>query len=311
MSFPLLLLCFNRPELTEQALRSLKELKPSALYVAVDGPRKSVIGEAEAVSEVLETVARMSKKYTCPVHVKVNPGNFGGARAVFNAVSWFFSFEKAGLIAEDDCTIDASGVNLRSVLDRLDEAGSVYSSVSLADYLDLDRDQYGSTFRWTRYHTSGVFWSPRSAWEGLTVNMAGFPMAQSLVRILRSLEFRMPSSLFWCLQFLRLRFGKEVEFWDIQFTLKSLIDGSRNIVINGGIVTNHGMISSSSGRNYEHLEWISELPTRPLDKESTLPRQPTIDVRADIEFEKKVLGLSWSGLLVKVSRRLQRSGLPS
>ena len=49
-----LLLVFNRPDTTVQVFESIRQAKPSRLYVACDGPRVDRLGEADKVCQVRE-----------------------------------------------------------------------------------------------------------------------------------------------------------------------------------------------------------------------------------------------------------------
>ena len=43
MNTPTLLLLFNRPNLTSQLIKRLREIRPKKIYVNIDGPRKILI----------------------------------------------------------------------------------------------------------------------------------------------------------------------------------------------------------------------------------------------------------------------------
>lgn len=63
---PVVLIIFNRPELTKLVFQEIRNVKPTSLYVIADGPRKSRRGENEKcrlTRDILETVDWECKVY--------------------------------------------------------------------------------------------------------------------------------------------------------------------------------------------------------------------------------------------------------
>ncbi|NJM94420.1 MAG: hypothetical protein HC842_06965 [Cytophagales bacterium] len=98
---PILLLVFNRPDTTEKVFQTIKTRKPSRLYIAADGPRKSIFNEDKLCKRVLEIATNVD--WHCEVKTLVRQENLGCKQAVSKALDWFFSEEEEGIILEDDC----------------------------------------------------------------------------------------------------------------------------------------------------------------------------------------------------------------
>lgn len=96
-----LLLAFNRPNVTIKVFEAIRKAKPPRLYVAVDGPRPDREGEAERVAEVREVIT--SVDWSCQVKTLIRGRNLGCKIAVSEAITWFFEQEDQGIILEDDC----------------------------------------------------------------------------------------------------------------------------------------------------------------------------------------------------------------
>lgn len=96
---PVLLLIFNRPDLTLQVFDAIKKAKPSQLFIAADGPRnekeKILCEETRRVVEVID--------WECKVHRLYRENNLGCKVAVSEAITWFFDNVEEGIILEDDC----------------------------------------------------------------------------------------------------------------------------------------------------------------------------------------------------------------
>jgi hypothetical protein len=103
---PVLLLIFNRPESTAAVMESLRTIKPPALYIAADGPRPHLIGEAEKCAEARRVA--LNVEWDCEVRTLFRDQNLGCGRAVSGGISWFFEHVNEGIVLEDDCVPSAS-----------------------------------------------------------------------------------------------------------------------------------------------------------------------------------------------------------
>jgi hypothetical protein len=101
MSSPVLFMVFNRPDVTEVVFSAIRAARPSKLYLAADGPRRSKQGEIDQCKAVLRIIS--SVDWPCEVHTLFREENLGCKVAVSSAIDWFFSMEPEGIILEDDC----------------------------------------------------------------------------------------------------------------------------------------------------------------------------------------------------------------
>jgi hypothetical protein len=96
---PILILCYNRPELTKKVIEVLALIEPAKLYISSDGPAnysdKRWVAETRCLFENLTWKCKVSKLY--------RDENFGCRIAVKNGIDWFFENEPYGIILEDDC----------------------------------------------------------------------------------------------------------------------------------------------------------------------------------------------------------------
>lgn len=96
-----LLITFNRPDLTEKVLEAIAQAKPSQLFISSDGPRDSVKNDRRLVSETRALVEKMVT-WPCNIHTLFQEENLGCRQAVLDAVDWFFGYVEEGIILEDD-----------------------------------------------------------------------------------------------------------------------------------------------------------------------------------------------------------------
>jgi len=97
----ILFLVFNRPNTTKKVFDKICQLKPSKLYIASDGPRTTNKIERKKIEKVRQIVNKVD--WPCKLKTLYRDKNLGCKKAVSSAIDWFFSFEKKGIILEDDC----------------------------------------------------------------------------------------------------------------------------------------------------------------------------------------------------------------
>lgn len=101
---PILILAFNRPEQVKRAMEPVRKYQPERLYLACDGPRTDRSGE-EALVAATQKAMLDAVDWDCTVKLLFREKNLGCAYAVYEAITWFFSYEEYGVIIEDDIII--------------------------------------------------------------------------------------------------------------------------------------------------------------------------------------------------------------
>lgn len=101
MDTPVVLIIFNRPDLTKQVLEQIEKARPSQLFIISDGPRTSKRGEQELVRQARKVVENIS--WPCKVKRKYSDKNLGCRKSVSSGLDWVFSQVDRAIILEDDC----------------------------------------------------------------------------------------------------------------------------------------------------------------------------------------------------------------
>ena len=89
VEIPVLLIIFNRPELTKKLLKSLELLKPNKIYVAADGPRDNNSRDfdlCKLTRELLDTEIN----WECKIEKKFHTTNLGVKNNPNKGIDWFF-----------------------------------------------------------------------------------------------------------------------------------------------------------------------------------------------------------------------------
>ena len=98
---PIVIIVFNRPQLTRSIFAQIRNLKPKNLFIVSDGARASVNGEKEKVIEVRKIFERID--WNCNVKKNYSDINLGGKKRISSGLSWVFSLVSEAIILEDDC----------------------------------------------------------------------------------------------------------------------------------------------------------------------------------------------------------------
>ena len=101
LDVPILLIIFNRPDLTQRVFNIIRRVRPFQLFVKADGARAGHPAEAELCEKARKIATVVDWK--CDVRTSFNNENAGCRMTVSSGVSWFFDNVNVGIILEDDC----------------------------------------------------------------------------------------------------------------------------------------------------------------------------------------------------------------
>jgi hypothetical protein len=103
---PVLLLIFNRPDSTAEAMKSIRAARPPALYIAADGPRAGVATDVARCEEARRVATGVD--WACELRTRFSDRNLGCAGNSIGGISWFFENVEEGIMLEDDCVASSS-----------------------------------------------------------------------------------------------------------------------------------------------------------------------------------------------------------
>lgn len=97
---PVLFMVFNRPLQTLRVFESIRKVRPTKLYVAVDGSRNGRQDDIEKRQEVLNIVRNVD--WECETHYLIHDNNLGCSKSGPTAWNWVFETEDRVIFVEDD-----------------------------------------------------------------------------------------------------------------------------------------------------------------------------------------------------------------
>lgn len=99
MIAPVAVIGYRRPDLAARLMEVIREVKPSQLFVIVDGPKNA---EDRALCfQVIEVFTSID--WPCKLQTNISNSNLGCRRRISSGLDWVFSQVDKCIIFEDDC----------------------------------------------------------------------------------------------------------------------------------------------------------------------------------------------------------------
>jgi hypothetical protein len=165
---PILIIAFNRPDVTKQTFEYIRKSKPKKLYIAIDGPREGKDNEELLVNQV--KVILQNVDWPCETLYKFNETNKGAEITISSAISWVFEIEEYAIILEDDIVAPLSFLLFaQQMLKKYKDdkrigtvTGSNFTPIPLPNNTDYFFAKYGHSWGWGTW---------KRAWEGFNLNI--------------------------------------------------------------------------------------------------------------------------------------------
>jgi hypothetical protein len=237
---PVLLIVFNRPDFAAQVAKSLKEIRPTKLYIAADGPRSGKEGEAKICQETRDAVLK-EVDWDCQVFTRFQDNNLGCALGVSGAINWFFQNEEAGIILEDDCIPDKSFFSFcRDLLIRYKDDEHV---MQISGYNDQNGNARGdASYFFSNFPTGWGWASWRRAWQHYDFNVKELDKEFNKNLVRKTFYGNHKAALNW----LRLLLYNLDSTWDYQWAYAIFLKNGLCISPNVSLVKNVGFDERST-----------------------------------------------------------------
>lgn len=288
---PILVIAFNRPDVTRMLVERIKSARPEKVYIACDGYRDSVEGEEGKVSEVRQIAESLQS--VCEIECLYQEKNIGCKAGVVAALNWFFSFEERGIILEDDCLPSTSFFR--------------YCECLLKKYEDDMRVWHigGTTFREYRKEESYRFTAYAGVWGWATWRNRWLYYEESM-NDYKTLEWRHAvkrydlAQSFWNKNLDKVA-TKKIDTWDYQWLYTMWINRGLAIAPNTNLISNMGF-----GNNATHTtDGYSHLAALKISEIGALkhPKSVKRDKRSDGYMKGKYFSSSplWLRVVMKIA----------
>ncbi|MDX1652432.1 MAG: nucleotide-diphospho-sugar transferase [Brumimicrobium sp.] len=262
---PILIIAFNRPEVTRDTFEFIKKAKPEKIYIAVDGHRENVPGEKEKVEEVKNILSDITWK--CSVQYKFNESNRGAEITVSSAISWVLEREENVIILEDDIIAPWGFLKFaEEMLIKYQDneqiatvTGSNFTPIPFPNNEDYCFARYGHSWGWATW---------RRAWKDFDLNLSVKP-EHLRMDFLRTVTVNEREAKFLKKQFLKLMHkGPGNSTWDYTANYFLRVNNKLSIIPRVNLTSNIGIYGlHARGKTQHHF--------RPYDENFKATKHPS------------------------------------
>lgn len=294
---PILIVAFNRPDRVRELIDRLREVKPSRVFIAVDGPRLGNESDQVRVSETRALVESID--WPCDVQTLFQENNLGCGRGVSTAISWFFDNVERGIVLEDDVLPRLEFFTFcAELLDRYQDDPRVFA-ISGCNFVPLHEiSDPNASYRFSAItHVWG--WAGwRRSWFNYEFDMRTWRKRLPLARRWTAMGGNAGGFVYWTAVFDWMRFG-HIDTWDYQFSLAQMASGGLTATSNVNLTDNVGFTDDSTHTNYQP-DFVR--PSEPMPFPLTHPRIER-DLKADRWVRSQILQTSTQsvGRMVKTN----------
>ncbi len=263
------------------------------------GPTRE--GEAERVQACRDLVSTVD--WDCEVQTLFQDSNLGCGLGVSTAISWFFANEERGIILEDDIIPDPSFFPYcAELLDRYENDQRVFA-ISGCNFVPPEAQSHPElAYRFSQVPHIWGWATWRRSWAQHRLDIAGWRSQLPPTRLWARAGRSLPASVYWASTF-ELLARKEVDTWDGQLVLASMVSHQLTATSNVNLVENIGFgpTATHTVEDLHELRAVEPitLPTAPVDV--------VLDARADAWTRKHHFRATWRGMLDQADRyRKQR-----
>jgi hypothetical protein len=170
---PVVLIVFNRPDVTAQVFEAVRSVRPRQLLLVADGPRESRPADVElcaASRAIIDTV-----DWPCEVERRYADENRGCGPSVSQGIDWAFQQVERAIILEDDCLPELSFFPYcAELLERFRDDGRVMQIAG--SNLAAPTDAYlGYSYGFNAFSPVWGWATWRRAWREYDFSMSSWP----------------------------------------------------------------------------------------------------------------------------------------
>lgn len=296
---PILVIAFNRPDHLTVLIDRLRQLEPTKLYFAVDGPRANRQGESELVNECRKLIESIN--WDCAIQTNFQESNLGCGLGVSTAITWFFENEERGIILEDDIIPDPSFFPFcTELLDRYENDSRVFA-ISGCNFVPPEGISRSGQYRFSQIPHIWGWATWRDRWQAYTLDITGWRKELGTTKIWSKSGRSIPAAVYWAGTF-ELLARKEVDTWDGQLVYLAMKTGALTATSNTNLIENIGFNEQATHTVEDREDLQPVIPVRV----PTVPSPVSVDQKADTWTRKNHFRATWRGMLDQGDRFLKR-----
>ncbi len=236
---PVLLLVFNRPAFTNKVIEILKEVQPSRLFIAADGPRDGNNQDEKMCQETRKVVIQ-NINWNCEVKTLFRENNLGCGLALSSAISWFFEHVEEGIILEDDVLPELSFFGFcQQLLERYRNDPEIFVIAGNNRMTDNQYSRIEGSYFFSAYSLIWGWATWRRAWNKYSFQLDPENLSP-LKTLLRDYYKFKPSEVFYWVYIYERMCRMMVDTWDYQLTFSVWLNKGKCIIPRKNLVKNIG-----------------------------------------------------------------------
>jgi hypothetical protein len=264
LEIPVLIIGFNRPNVSIKTFEYIRQARPHKLYIAIDAARPEVKGEDILVQQVKDIYNQVD--WTCETHYKFNEKNKGAEVTVSTAISWVFQTEEYAIILEDDIVAPLSFLYFAQEMlkkykddDRIGTVtGSNFTPIPVPNNTDYFFAKYGHSWGWATWKRN---------WNDFDLNVK-IPEEHLGLKFLGTITNSKEEAKFYQRYFRRIKEkGPQKRTWDEVGNYLHRINNRLSIIPRVNLTSNIGIFGV-------HAKGKSEHHYRPFDENFLVKKHP-------------------------------------
>ena len=295
-----LLVAFNRPEVTSTVISRMREVKPKTIYFAVDGPRIDRPADKDLVK--MTQTLQSQFDWDCVVSTRFSDVNQGCGLGVSSAISWALESEENVIVLEDDIIPDISFFRYCDELLELYKDSEDVFAVSGCNFVPATLLNEKESYRFSQIpHVWGwALW--KRSWDLYEFELNDWRSQLSMSDLRQALGESWIATMMWARIFTLME-KKKIDTWDYQLCFAAMKYRKMIATPNVNLTENIGFGSMATHTMKE--------PAYTLDRGSLVfpLKHPnfSINTKVDSWTQKNVMGASYPSILRLVKRQLLAS----
>lgn len=273
---------FNRPNLTKEVFKKIREMQPSKLFITADGPRKNVLEDKEKCKEVRTIINQVD--WDCQVYTNFSKINKGAYKSISDGITWVFQNVDRAIILEDDCIPNSSFFKYcHNLLDYYENDKRV--AIISGNNFQLTGNNTEYSYYFSRYTHIWGWATWKRTWDQVDLSMKDWPEYRDM-KGLHGVFSRWNERKYWYQFYQEMYEGKRKPHWDFKLLLSTFMNNNLSIIPNTNLVTNIGF-----GKDAANIKEKSDrhfLDANTIDLPLNHPPFLTSYIEADDFTERKI-----------------------
>ena len=282
MKTPVLIIAFNRPDSTRKVFEAVKSVKPSHLYVAIDGPRLERGKKEQVLCQEVKDIF-LNVDWPCEVKTLFNTRNLGCKRGPVSAINWLFEHEESGIILEDDI------LPLNTFFSYCEELLNAYKDdhrigLIAGSNLISNHKVINSSYTYSNYTHIWGWATWRRAWKLYDIEMTDWKKLKYTNLIESKTDGTFLFKKFWS-QFFDSAYFNDVNAWDYQWLFTCWKNDLLTIIPKHSLIQNIGF-GPDATHTTKVPKYIQQMIVKEMPFPLISPKDVVVDKKNDLYISK-------------------------